>query len=58
MYNRGDIILPTIATENTLVGGAVLSAAIADFGWNNKGEISAIDSIVNTSVVAYRANDA
>ena len=56
--NRGDMILPSIATESTLVADAHLSAALYDFRWNKIGEISAIDSIVNTSMVAYTANDA
>ena len=34
-----------------------LSAAVSDFGRNNTGEISAIYSILNTSMVAYRAKD-
>ena len=52
------MILPNIDTENTLVADADMSTEIADFGWNKTGEISAIDSILNTSMVAYRANNA
>ena len=51
------MILPNLATENTLVVDADLSTAIANFGWNKTGEISAIDSIFNTSMVPYCAND-
>ena len=58
MDNRGDIILTTIASENNIVADADPSASVADFGWNKTGEISAIDSILNTSTVAYWANDA
>ena len=56
MENRSDMILTTIATDNTLVAYADLSAAISDFGWNKAGDISAIDSILNNSMVAYQAN--
>ena len=52
------MILPTIAIENTLIGDADLSTEIADFGWNKTGKISVIDSILDTSMVAYHANDA
>ena len=58
MDNRGDIILPTIATDNTLVADVDLSTAIANFGWNKTGEISSIYSILNTTMIAYRANNA
>ena len=51
------MILPNITTENTLVADLDLSTAIANFGWNKTGEISAINSILSTSMVAYRAND-
>ena len=33
--NKGDMIIPTIATEKTLVVGADLSVAVADFNDNN-----------------------
>ena len=52
------MILPTIATENTLVADADLSAAISDFGWINTAEILAIDSILHTSMVVYWSNNA
>ena len=58
MENRGDMILHTIATKNTFVADADLSAVIAGFGWKKTGEISAIESILNTSMVEYRANNA
>ena len=57
MDNRGEMILPTIATEKTLVVDSYMSAAVADFGWNKTGEISYIASILNTSIVEYREND-
>ena len=52
------MILPTIATDNTLVADEYLSAAVDDFGCNKTGEISDIYSILNTSIVAYQENDA
>ena len=58
MEIRGDMILPTIAIENTLIADADMSTSIADFGRNKTGEISDIDSILNTSMVAYRTNNA
>ena len=57
LENKGDMILLTISTDNTIVEDADLSTAVADFGWNKTGDISAIDSIFNTSIVAYREND-
>ena len=57
MDNRGDMILPNISTENTLVADAYLSTEIADFVWNKRWDISAIDSILNTSMIAYQANN-
>ena len=56
--NRGDMILPTIATEKNIVADADLLTAVSGFGRNKTGEISAIDSMLNTSIVAYRATNA
>ena len=52
------MILPTISTENTHVKDEDLLAAVADFGWNITGGVSAIDSILNPSIVAYQENHA
>ena len=52
------MIFPTITTENTPVADEYLSASVDDFGWNKTGGISDIYSILNTSIVAYRANNA
>ena len=57
-YNRGDMFLPTIAIENTPVADEYLSEAVHYFLWNKTGEISGIYSILNTSIVAYRATNA
>ena len=56
--NRGGMILPTIATDNTLLVYADMLTKVAVFLWNNTGEISDIDLILRISIVAYRANDA
>ena len=56
--NSVNMIFPTIATENTLVADADLSTSISDFGRNNTGDISSIGSILNTSMVSYRAKNA
>ena len=56
--NRGDMILTITATQNTIVVDADLSEVVADYVWNKKGEISSIDSILNTSIVEYQGNDA
>ena len=51
------MIISTISTENTIVADADISTSIANFGWNKTGDISAMDSILNTSMVAYHTND-
>ena len=58
LYNRGDMIIPTISTNNTLLADTYMSTAISNFVWNKTGDISAIYSIPNNSMVAYRANNA
>ena len=52
------MIIPNIATENTLVADADLSVAVAGFGCNKTGDISDIDSILSTSIVADWSNNA